>query len=421
MRPRAVIISVGDELLRGERTELNSLFLVRSLFRLGFEVARTVVVGDDREEIAREFERAAETGSLVVLGGGLGPTEDDLTRDAIAEACGVPLREDAEAREKIKRALTARGREFSPNQGRQALFPAGTEILPNDQGTAPGFWGVFRNACFMALPGVPGELRAMWTAYAEEVIRERFSGLVPPRWKVLRLFGLPEAEVQRRITECVGREAARSIGICAYWWVISVYLIDELVEAAGPLRRVLAPHVFGEDDEDLAGVLVAELRKRGAFLGAAESLTGGAIGRRVTSVPGASEVFRGSLVLYAEETKERFGISGEILSRDGAVSETCAAALAETARRRFGAGFGIGVTGFAGPGGGTPENPVGTVFVAAVGPETEIVHRLRVKGGREDVREVTVNYALASVLTLLGRGLVGGVRERRSGGNRRSR
>jgi nicotinamide-nucleotide amidase len=407
MKPRALLILVGDELIRGERREANAYFLTRALFRSGFEVVRAAMVGDDRAAIAGEFRAAARSADLVVVTGGLGPTEDDVTRQAVADALGVDLVPDAAALAAVRASLALRGRPFSERQALQALLPRGARVLANPTGIAPGFWGTAGTCRFVVLVGVPSEAEAQWTGPVKDVLAESFPDTRPPPWKVLHSFGLSEVAVQERLIGAFGLPGARSIGICASRWVISVYLAGDHALRHEVARQALSPHLFGEDDDTLAAVLVRELGRQRLRLGVAESLTGGGVGAAVTTIPGASDVFAGGFIVYTDEAKRRLGVSPEMLEVHGAVSEPCAHALARQARRGTGADIGVGITGFAGPGGGTLSCPVGTVFVAAERDARSVARRILVTGPRASVREVAINYALALALDSIGSRLLG--------------
>lgn len=395
MNPRAVVIATGDELVRGERLETNGFFLARELFHAGFTLVRAVIVGDALDPLAEEVRRALPDADLVCISGGLGPTDDDLTRGAVAAALGVAVREDAAAAALVRRSLEARGRPYTPLQARQALLPDGCALVPNPTGTAPGFWCRRGRALLVALPGVPGELEAMWRGPVARVLAAECPERAPPGWKILRCFGLGESEVQRRVAAVCPEARPGEIGMCAEAWAVAVYLAGRYAACARDVRAALEPNVFGEDDDTLATVLVQALVRRGLTCAVAESLTGGGLGYALTSVPGASEVFRGGTIAYAEAEKVALGVSPEILAVHGAVSAATAEALAAAARRRHEAALGLATTGYAGPSGGTGADPAGTVYIAAATAAGCRVRRVWAAGGRAAVRQVAINYALA--------------------------
>ncbi len=395
MEVRAVIIASGDELIRGERLETNGRFLARELFRAGFLLVRTVVVGDAFDALKEEFARACADADFVVLSGGLGPTDDDLTRDAVAAALGVATPVDAEAAAQVRASLGRRGRPYDDLQARQARLPEGCALVRNADGTAPGFRGRAGRALFVALPGVPSELETMWRGEVRDTLGRSFPSCAAPAWKVLRCFGLGEAEVQRRVAAVCPEARPGEIGMCAEAWIISVFLAHQYAGRSDAIRGALEPYVFGEDDDSLARVLVRELGKAGRRCAVAESATGGGVGYALTGVPGSSEVFAGGAIVYSDAEKAALGVDLEILRVHGAVSAQTAAALAGAVRRRCGTSLGLAVTGYAGPSGGTAEDPVGTVYVAAATEAAARGRRVVVRGGREQVRQVAINHALS--------------------------
>lgn len=398
MEPRAVVIATGDELVRGERPETNGFFLARELFRAGFTLVRMAVVGDALDPFVDEVRRAILEADLVCVSGGLGPTDDDLTRTAVAAALSVAVREDAAAAALVKRSIEARGRPYTPLQARQALLPDGCTLVPNPVGTAPGFWCRRGRALLVALPGVPGELAAMWRGSVGRLLAAECPPGVAPSRKIVRCFGLGESEVQRRIAAVCPEARPGEIGMCAEARAVAVYLAGRYAARARDVRAALEPHVFGEDDDTLEFVLVRGLVRRGLTCAVAESLTGGGVAYALTSVPGASATFRGGTIVYAESEKVALGVAPDILAVHGAVSAPAAEALAAAARRRHGASLGLATTGFAGPGGGTDTDPMGTVYVAAATAAGCRVRRARAAGGRDAVRQVAINYALAAGL-----------------------
>ncbi|HQJ55692.1 MAG TPA: nicotinamide-nucleotide amidohydrolase family protein, partial [Planctomycetota bacterium] len=249
-----------------------------------------------------------------------------------------------------------------------------------------------------------GELEAMWRLPVARLLARECPERAAPAWKILRCFGLGESEVQRRVAAVCPAARPGEIGICAEAWVVAVYLAGWCAARARDVRAALEPNVFGEDDDTLATVLVRALVRRGSTCAVAESLTGGGLGSALTAVPGASGAFRGGTIAYAEAEKEALGVAPEILAVHGAVSAAAAEALAAAARRRHGAELGLATSGYAGPGGGAGGDPVGTVYVAAATAAGCRVRRVWVAGGRETVRQVAVNHALALGLEALEEG-----------------
>lgn len=386
------ILSVGDELLAGDIADGNAPWLIGELGRRGHRVHALATVPDDVAAIAEGVQRARADVSFLLVSGGLGPTKDDLTRDGVAAAFGLELVERAELLEHVQ----GRNPDLPPLARRQALLPEGAAVLANPLGTAPGFLVSdegFRVAC---LPGVPGELRPMARALLELVAP---SGPGVPARK-LRACGLTESEAGRRLADLMDHDKAGCrVGITASLGVLTVTARGEHAEAvaraAALAKELLGEAVFGEGDVTLAEVVVHRLAGRALTVTTAESCTGGLLAGAITSVPGASAVFREGLVTYANEAKrKRLQVPPHLLERHGAVSEEVAAAMAEGARARAAADFALSITGVAGPEGGTPAKPVGTVcFALADGGET-VARTVAWRGDREEIRRRSVNLAL---------------------------
>jgi nicotinamide-nucleotide amidase len=399
----AELIAVGSELLRFGRRDGNGDWLQEMLGRLGIEVLGRALVDDDPRRIASQVEAAAARAGLVVLTGGLGPTEDDRTREALAAWTGRPLRRDPD----LQRALHARfalyGRTPSPQQQRQADVPEGAIPLDNPVGSAPGLLVARPDVWVVALPGVPAEMRAIADTHLFPRLAARAAGGAL-RTRVLHVTGRMESDVDAAVADLYEGEGT-VVTILAGAGEVHLALRAQGADgvAAGDrlraleevLRARLAENVFGADEETLASVTGAALVRAGRTLAVAESCTAGLLAAEVTAVPGSSAWFRGGLVVYADDLKVTLaGVPEALLREHGAVSEPVARALAEGARQRLGADCGLGITGIAGPGGGSAEKPVGLVFVGlATGGGTE-VKRLHLPGDRELIRRRTVAIAL---------------------------
>ncbi|RUL88615.1 competence/damage-inducible protein A [Tautonia sociabilis] len=371
---RAELLIVGSELTSGEKLDTNGQWLCSRLAGLGLPVRFTTVLGDDLEDNIAAFRAAAGRSELVVSSGGLGPTQDDLTRDALAKAAGVGLVQDDEALGMIE-ALFARRNRPMPDRNRiQALIPEGASILPNPTGTAPGIWMKVDRARVACLPGVPRELKAMFDQ--ELVPRLKAAGLAGRVvvGRTINLFGLGESEVEARAPDLTARGRVPEVGITASDGTISFRIRAEGADEAEALARIeptaaiiyerFADLIVGEGTDDVAEGLVAALRSTGKTIAVAESCTGGLIAHRITRIDGVSPVFPGGVVSYANEAKsELLGVPDDLIAARGAVSPEVAEAMAEGVRRRLGADLGLAVTGVAGPTGGSPEKPVGLVYL----------------------------------------------------------
>lgn len=404
--PRAVILSQGDELVIGQTVDTNSHWLAGRLWALGVPVRRVITAPDEPEEIAAVLQEAASLAEIVVSTGGLGPTSDDWTAEAAARAFGLAVEESPTALAQIQARYAAFRREMQPTARKQALLPWGCRVIENRWGTAPAF-AVDRPGCTLwFLPGVPREMRPLFETAVEPEIRARFS-LVAPILHIVRTSGLPEGEIGQRLVDL--REPGLVIGYRAMLGEVQVKLrFDADVEperraaVVASVQERLGKAVFGVDSGDLAEVVGGELAARGETLALAESCTAGRIAAWIASVPGASRYLLEGAVVYSNEAKMRTcEVSADDLAAHGAVSEPVARQLAEGVRARAGATWGIGVTGVAGPGGGTPEKPVGTVYVAVAGPAGIEARRLSLVGDRERIQALSAAAALALLLRQL--------------------
>ncbi len=397
---RVAIVAVGSELLGGERRDTNGDWIVERIERAGGRVDLRVLCADDAGLLRSVVEAAAQTHDLLVLTGGLGPTEDDRTREALSAALGRPLVRDSAVEETIERAFRSRGYRFRASHARQAMRPEGTRGIENPVGSAPGI-GARLGACeIVALPGVPAELRAMFDAAIVPLLATT-RGRVARR--TLKVAGRTESSVDEALADLYRRPGV-DVTILASSGIVELRLRAEgkdegeasaiLAGVDAEMTSRLGDDLFGRDDETLASAVGRLLRDAGRTVAVAESCTGGGIGAAMTSVPGSSAWFRGGAVVYADDLKTAIvGVPAGTIAREGAVSATVARLLAEGARERFGSDYGIGATGIAGPTGGSPEKPVGLVFVAVAGGGETRVREMRLPGDRELVRARAVHAA----------------------------
>lgn len=410
----AAVLSIGTELTRGELINSNAAWLGEQLTALGFEVREHITIDDDVDRIVEVVRRLSEEHEVILSTGGLGPTTDDLTTEAVAKALGVPLVRDNASLERIAKFFASIGRTMSASNAKQADFPQGASVLLNDQGTAPGFSVHIGKAQLFVMPGVPREMKHIY----DERILPRIAGLVERRSHQvhLRTFGLPESQVGDLLAGVEQQFPGLTIGYRAGFPEIEVKLLtraesahaaEVLAERAREevMRRV-GDVVFGDREDSFAGAVGRTLRDRGLTLGVAESCTGGLVGSMLTSVPGSSEFLLLDAVVYSNAAKSSvLGVSDEILRAYGAVSEESVAAMARGVLRVSGADLGVAVTGIAGPGGGTDEKPVGTVWIAVADKGGNVFARhFRMWGDRERIRILSAYTALKMVQRLaLGR------------------
>ncbi len=402
---RAYLLSTGDEIVRGRTLDRNAPEIARALADIGCGVVGMTTVGDDVDALTDAIRRAAALADVVVMTGGLGPTRDDCTRAAAAAAAGVALRRDAGVEAWLRERWSARGLHMPESNLLQADVPEGADLLPNEFGTAPGFVLAVGGARFFALPGPPREMRGMLAAEVLPRLRaatETSAHVV--RTRTLETFGERESALGERIADLMARDAWPRVGTTADEGTIRVVVHAEgaaaEVDAAlgrveAELRRRLGATVFGVDGATLQEVVVAGLLRTRATLAVAESCTGGLVAGALTSVPGASAVFPGGVVTYSDGAKsDLVGVPADLLARHGAVSEEVVRAMAAGVRARFGAEFGLAVSGIAGPGGGTPEKPVGLVHLALDVRGAVVHRRVMLPGDRALVRTISVKAAL---------------------------
>ncbi len=402
----AAVLTIGTELLRGELVDSNAAWLGEELTSLGLDVRRHLTVGDDVDDIAGALHSLLGQVRVVVATGGLGPTTDDRTSEAVARALGADLVRDDPSWEAIKRRYEARGRDLLPCHAKQAEFPRGARVLENPEGTAPGFAIERDGVQAFFLPGVPREMKAI---FARSVVPRIAELGHRDRCRLhVRVFGLPESEVAERLRPLEESNPDVAFGFRATFPEIEVKVearaetaseAEERAKAvADRVRELLGDAAYGDRDDTFAGVVGQDLRSRGFTLAVAESCTGGLIGTMLTSVPGSSDYLLLDAVTYANSAKTQvLGVSPEILRAHGAVSAETACAMAEGARRAAGADLAISTTGIAGPGGGSDSKPVGTVWLGLASAEGTLAVRHQFHGDRAQVRTQAAYVALEMV------------------------
>ena len=392
---RAEILGVGTALLYGETLDTNTAEIARSLKPYALKVERTLRVADEVAPLAREVEEAFARARLVVLSGGLGPTPDDVTREAVALALGEPLELDEAVLGEIEAFFRARGRAMPEANRKQAMRIPSATWLKNPRGTAPGWWVRKGGKDLVLLPGPPPEWRPMW----QEVLPCLGLPRRPYAERVLKTWGIGESEIVERLGPLFVRGEEVEVG--TYPKVHGVEVVvrgreDRVAELAERLKKKLLKEVWGEGEMTLAEAVKRRMEREGATLSTMESLTGGLLGAEITRVPGASRFYLGGVVSYSVGAKARFGVPQDLLSRT--VSAETARAMAEAARSLFGSTYALATTGVAGPDPLEGEPP-GTVYVALAGPTGAEVRRYRFPGDRETVRLRSVYAALALLVT----------------------
>lgn len=407
---QAVILSIGDELALGQTVDTNSAYLAVKLSERGIWTTYHQTLADDQTLIAEAITQAAGSAELVLVTGGLGPTKDDLTRQALAQAMGVALEEDAESLAAIEAFFAGRGKSITDANRVQALLPVGATSLPNDRGTAPGIRVQLGKALVFVMPGVPFEMRAMYERSVMPVIREHAgAGRFILTTKV-NTFGLGESSVGQQIGDLMGRDRNPTVGTTVARGVVSVRIRsvaatedqarNMMADTVAEVEQRLGVIVFGRDEDTIATALIDDLRAGGLMLATAESCTGGLIGTMLTDVAGASDVYAGGWVTYTNDMKRsQLGVPVEVLASHGAVSGPTVCAMASGALERSGAHLAISISGIAGPGGGTVDKPAGTVWIGLAShlkgaPLSVQAVRVKLPGDREQVRARAAMCAL---------------------------
>jgi len=403
----AEIIAVGSELLTPFYLDTNSLFLTDRLNTLGIEVRFKAVVGDRAEDLGAVLKEALRRSRLVILTGGLGPTEDDITRQVVAETLGRSLREDPEVRRQIQERLARFGRPMAENNLRQAMLPEGGEWLENKHGTAPGIWIEHGHVLIVLLPGPPGELEAMFDAYCMPRLATTSNGQ-RIKTRVYKVVGLPESEVDKRAAAVYKAYTNPSTTILAKPGAIEIHLRARaqneeqadalLAELGDQIELALGEYIFSTRGELLEEVVGMYLVMRQKTLAVAESCSGGLLSERLTHNAGSSDFFLGGAICYSNLLKTKLaGVPAALIEEHGAVSRPVAQAMAEGIRARTGASIGVSITGIAGPTGGTDKKPVGLVFIALSDERGTQVREFRFPGSRERVRLWSAQMALEMI------------------------
>ncbi len=403
----AAIIAVGSELLTPEKVDTNSLFITQTLNDLGIAVAFKSIVGDDRAELTTHVAHALQRHRVLILTGGLGPTDDDLTREVVAARLGLAMHEDPELITVMERRFASRGWTMPAVNRRQAQVPEGATVLANPNGTAPGLWLTHDGAVIVLLPGPPREMKPMMAGE----VRSRLLALAGDtrlHRRLVRVSGKGESAVEEVVQPIYSRWLVQDprieTTILAGLGQVELHLVLQSTDAAraalvlavavAELTAALGQDVVSTDGRGLEAVVGDLLRARGWWVALAESCTGGLATSRLTDVPGSSDYVERSVVAYSNQAKvELLGVPVALIQQHGAVSEAVAVAMAEGIRDRAGVNVGVGITGIAGPGGGSDDKPVGTVCIAVAGARTE-VRTFRFPGGREMVKAMSANWAI---------------------------
>jgi len=401
----AEIITIGTELLLGQLVDTNTAAIASALADAGIDVYRETSVGDNADRIAQALREALERADAVVCAGGLGPTVDDLTREAVAAATNLPLELDQGVVDDLRAWFASVGRRMSPNNARQAMFPRGSTILENPKGTAPGFSLDLGDKIIVVMPGPPREMQPMLRDHVIPLLTSKFELQSVIATRVLRTAGISESEVDARINDLFRAGVNPSVAVLAHLGEVDVKLTAKaksreaahaLIDQLEPeIRKHLGDHIFSSNGASLAEALGSSLRGRRWSVAVAESCTGGLLGAMITSAAGSSDYFRGGVIAYADEAKIKLlDVPPSFIEQHGAVSEEVAGAMAVGAKESLHSTVALSITGIAGPGGGTKEKPVGLIYIGLATDAGVEVKRLQLVGDREAVRHRAVINAL---------------------------
>ncbi|HZP42827.1 MAG TPA: competence/damage-inducible protein A [Candidatus Binatia bacterium] len=403
MTARVAILSTGDELTTGRIVDTNSSWIADQLFEIGFEVAAVLTVGDRAERLRWAIEQAFAVADVVISTGGIGPTADDLTTEVVAEVLGVPTYEDAAAAARLRQQFQAFGREMPANNLKQVRFPLGATVVPNPVGTAPGYRVARGGKHLVVLPGVPREMKAMMEATVLPWLRSLRDDERVYLARTFQTFGLTESGLDEMVAGLIDPAEAR-VSFRASFPEISLRIVvhgapeaaaGRLEELSARVRARLGSYLYGEGAVTMEEVVGRLLSERGLTVACAESCTGGLVAHRLTNVPGSSAYVVGGVVSYANPVKEALlHVRPETLRAHGAVSEETAREMAAGARRTLGTSLAVSTTGIAGPAGGTPEKPVGTVCLGLASDEGTVTRRYKLWGTREWVKLLASQLAL---------------------------
>jgi nicotinamide-nucleotide amidase len=407
---RLEIVAIGEELLGGETVDTNAAWLGRTLKGAGLRVVRRATVGDDVAAIRAAVREALTRVSVVLCTGGLGPTRDDVTLDAVAGLAGVRLEESETLVRELQRRFAARGLTMPEINRRQARVPAGATVFPNPRGTAPGLAIAVGDGQVLLLPGVPQEMRAITEASVLPFLQRQWPASVRPETRVLRTTGIAESSLAERVEDVVATLTDLEVAFLPGYEGVDVRLTswggatDALDAAVAALASRLERWLYTVGLESLEEVVAAELVRRGRRLVVAESCTGGLLAKRLTDLPGSSRYLLAGWVAYVNRAKELFlAVPPSLLADHGAVSEQAVRAMAEGGLRFPDADYAVAITGVAGPSGGTVEKPVGTVWIAVAGAGQTVARRLLLPGDRAEIRDRSAQAALHLLLRQLRR------------------
>lgn len=403
---KAVIITIGNEILSGKTVNTNASYIGKKLGEIGVSTVRSISVGDVRSEIQWAVKEACSAADIVICTGGLGPTWDDISKHAVAGYFGRRIKVDHEQLKIVEKKYRALGYKKMPaNNITQAEVPEGAEIFPNSRGTAPGLLIIDGNTHFFMLPGVPDEMKGLMTDHIIPYLRNRFQKHEIVLSRTIRTTGIGESRLAELLQPVLGNMDDPEVAFLPETPGVDVRLTakgknrEEMLQKIRRIEedvlQIVSKYVYGYDEDTLESVVGSLLKKHNLTLAIAESCTGGLIADRVTAVAGSSEYFDRGVITYSNQSKiELLGVDSAVLKDKGAVSEEIARQMAEGIRKKSGCDIAVATTGIAGPSGGTPEKPVGLVYIALSDKFGAVVNKLRLRGERSRIKQQTTNAAL---------------------------
>ena len=411
---KAEIISIGTEILLGDIDDTNSKYIAEHLKDLGYDIHYMTAVGDNQKRVINVLKRAIERSDLVITTGGLGPTEDDLTRQAIAKATNKNLYQDENLLNSIKEYFDQKNYNMTKNNYSQAFLPEGAKVIKNNWGTAPGILLKESDYMIISLPGVPSEMKKMFSNYILKELQKYSEKTILS--KTLHFFGIGESTLETKLKDILENQTNPTLALLAGEGEVKLRITakgenknklkDMISKKEKLIRKKVGKYIYGVNNTDLAKEIYNILLKRKLTISLAESCTGGLISHRLTQIPGSSKVFKGSYVVYSNEAKiNLLDIDREIIKKQGAVSKKTALMMAKNIKDKFGTNIGIGVTGIAGPGGGTADKPIGLVYIGISYGKKNIVHKLNLKYSRSFNKWMTSQYVFYYLLDHFKRGI----------------
>ena len=407
---KAEIVSIGTEILLGDIVDTNSKYIAENLKDLGYDIHYITSVGDNKDRLVKTLKEALERSDTIITTGGLGPTEDDITRQSIANAVDKNIYQDKELLKTIKKHFKQKNYKMTKNNYKQAYLPQGAEVIENKWGTAPGIYLKEKNSTIISLPGVPSEMKKMFSNYIFEKLQKDSSETIISR--TLHFFGIGESTLETKLQKIFEKQNNPTLALLAGHGEVKLRITAKgndkqklkkmILQKENSVRKIVGEYIYGVDNTNLAEEAYNKLKNKNLTVSLAESCTGGLISHRITQIPGSSKVYKGSLVVYSNKSKiNLLDVRKNIINEYGAVSKKTAEDMAQNIRKKFETDIGIGVTGIAGPGGGSKDKPIGLVYVSIADAQKVEVYKLNLKYSRIFNKWMTSQYAFFYLLNHL--------------------